>query len=353
MKNKVLFLILLALISCNTNHKALDNYFNQSSIKLKSKTIKIKNSFYGDAFSIEIYDSLLFLLDSYNNNEFSLIDIKNKQFIKRFGKKGNGPNEIIGVGDIKLDVQNKKWIFLTNNHKLCEYNISDIVNDSIPVFNEVTMFDNEKGVPFTAVTLNNNSGFITTGLFHYGKYGIYNYNGKLIKEIGEIKKGPDQEKIDNFLLGMGYQGRLLAHPYENKIVHLSINCDLIEILNYNNKNNFLIKSFQTYFPIFSDLINTDSKAIATSKDNKLGYTNFAVTSKYIYAPYSGRTFDKHSGKSFKTNKIYVFDWELNPVKIFELDYDIWTIAVSEDDKKAYSIVLTDNLKMELVFWDLK
>ena len=50
--------------------------------------------------------------------------------------------------------------------------------------------------------------------------------------------------------------------------------------------------------------------------------------------YSGKKFKEE--KSFRGDQIFIYDWDLNPIKQITLDREVFQISVSRDDKTLYS-----------------
>lgn len=69
----------------------------------------------------------------------------------------------------------------------------------------------------------------------------------------------------------------------------------------------------------------------------------SVTQEYIYVIYNDYTMgqmrdltDKADERWHYTDRIYVYDWEGNPVKCYRTDHPISTLAVSPDGRYAYA-----------------
>jgi hypothetical protein len=113
------------------------------------------------------------------------------------------------------------------------------------------------------------------------------------------------------------------------------------------KKGIIAARFESYYPKF----RVENGQAAFEKDNDNGYCDVAVTKKYIYCLFSGRSVDEYGGQALKANNIFVFDWELNPVTSYLLDCDVQAIAVSEDDSYLYSSSIIDD-EFELIKFEM-
>ena len=65
--------------------------------------------------------------------------------------------------------------------------------------------------------------------------------------------------------------------------------------------------------------------------------DLAVTDKYVYALYSGRTFKKHKMAAYEGETIYVYDWTGRLVKTYQLDVAITQFCVDEDENRLFAM----------------
>jgi hypothetical protein len=87
--------------------------------------------------------------------------------------------------------------------------------------------------------------------------------------------------------------------------------------------------------------------ISTSTMSPLGFLDISATSDYIYALFSGRTFNEYGGNFGRGETVYVFDWNLNPVCSYILEYDTNSITVCENNKKMFAFGITEDNQVKL------
>ena len=69
--------------------------------------------------------------------------------------------------------------------------------------------------------------------------------------------------------------------------------------------------------------------------------------------YSGKKINYLSPyDALQSNKIYVFDWEGNPIKRFELDKEVRSIAIDEKNNILYAGAIDKEGELSLIKYNL-
>lgn len=77
-------------------------------------------------------------------------------------------------------------------------------------------------------------------------------------------------------------------------------------------------------------------SLFTTNDNDMDITYMKSNDKYIYCIVGGYYSEEDKKAELRTRKIFVFDWDLNPIKCFDLPNDIKDgCVISNDCKSAY------------------
>lgn len=85
-------------------------------------------------------------------------------------------------------------------------------------------------------------------------------------------------------------------------------------------------------------------------ENRMGYWDIDVTEEYIYTLYSGR--ERTDPNQSTGNKVFVFDWEGNPIKQLNLDVEVSRIAVDQNNETLYAVANDDNNEALIVSFSL-
>lgn len=339
-------LIGILLTNCDNKPLTLEDVFKEPAI-LISKELPIEDSFFANPNNIEIIDSLMLIVDEYHKKCFTVIDLKNRRVINRFGSLGRGPNELDFIGDVLYSKDERRVSFtIKNPGRYWHLDIDDIVHPN-PIFKEKLSFtDNSQGWFFSLAPIRNaENKYIGSGMFRNGMYGIYGSDGILDTIIGQYTAAKEHQTLDQFTLGSGYQGMVKPNPTKPLVAYVSFRHDLIEVVNCVDYN---IKTF--HGGNFPDLKVGDNNIMGFSRHSPFCFVYLCTTEKYIYALYSGKTFAKDGGMAAHGNLLYVFDWNLKPIIYYKLDQELHTIKVSEDNQTLYSFALNSNDKMVLMQW---
>lgn len=343
-------LVGLLFLNCKKNEPTLEKSFKKTP--LISEEIIIDNSFFANPSRIEIIDTIMLFVDIYEEKCFTAIDLKNKSVINRFGTQGRGPGELSYPADLTYNKQERTVSFsIRNPTRYWDLNIKDITNSDIS-FNDKFKFKNERGTArFLSIApiRNSNGKLFSSGMFSGGMYGICQSDGTLDTIIGYYTAAKEHLSIDSYLLGSGYQGMVKSNPVAPFVAYVSYRHDLVEVIDCSNDNYKIIRFHGGNYPILSVGNNV---SMALNQHHPLSFMDLCTTDKYIYALYSGKTIANKGHMAGHGKLVYVFDWKLKPVICYELDHEITSIKVSEDDQTLYSFALNKEDKMALMHWDL-
>lgn len=314
MKIKYLFIAsFLILLGCN-KYKLQLQFKSVEQVEFH----KYENSpFIGLPIFLEFWQNNLVISDFYGDSLLHLINLENHNY-KRIGPVGQGPNEFLSPLQIfNLDTllyiyskNNRQlgYFYETNNSGLNELNYKNLVNIELPTSNifPLSEFD-----------------FIATGYFEEGRYASINLTEDSIYYFGEYPDFMDNEiDIPYSAKAMFHQAIMRKHPINNTIISVSSHIiDIIEICdNYKVTNR---KQLSTYGYDFST-----GEVIFAHKNSETtrGVIYFTVSNEYIYLLYDN---SKNEDKK-ENNEIWVFDWDLNPIKKMIPSVDLYLIAIENN-----------------------
>lgn len=330
MKTRILIIFnAILLFSCN---KAINNPIQHFE---KSPKQRLTHS---RMIDLEEFDILkpahVFRMDdSYmvwdNNNEkmFSLVNFDSKKVIKGI-RRGNGPGEIIST--ISLQVKDGRFlIYDADRRKISRINIS---SDTTLILKEVE----EIGFDKRLFIINyQGSHMIATGLFEDAWLATLKGNGEIISKVDF----PSFEETDNtpkMELSMLYLSTHTANKPDNKkVVAATQDLGVISFFNYIDGSILEeYKQLKYYGPDFSLL---ERGGIAWSKDGLIGFCGLDCDDEYVYALYSGRTFNEHGMLSHHCENLLVYDWDGNPVKHYILDIPMYSMKYDKKNNSIYGI----------------
>jgi hypothetical protein len=170
-------------------------------------------------------------------------------------------------------------------------------------------------------------GYIGTGRFEKGRFCLYDKRGKEIRQAGEYPF--DGESMDSYKRTLFYNGPVGANPAGTAFVVCSKLCDNLEFYEMREKDVRLLKKYGTRDV---DVAWLEDKV--TANENTLsGYIHVYETNDFCFLTYSGE-----QGLRFDGKWLFVFDWQGNHLKSFELDMPVDKFCVDETAQILYGIV---------------
>lgn len=281
----------------------------------------------GVAGMLELVDSTLIIFNVSLNSKYFLCNysLKNGQFSNEYIGKGRGPGEAIGAIGIGIN-GNSLWLHDISLNKILIIDKSKaIAYDSTIYFKEYPVKENYYMIGFNDSLHyfgvgNNNSAFKIQE--------IDLISGKEINQYGEYKNISPNIPLVSFK--SAHESFIYIKPKGNKIVLPYRYLDAVEIFNINTQKSVIIHGPEGFDVMFNPLPNGMERTDKT----RFAFVNGTITNKYIYLSYSGLLCN--SENSYYGSKVYVYDWDGNPIRKLILNKQILGIAISEDDKTMYA-----------------
>ena len=153
---------------------------------------------------------------------------------------------------------------------------------------------------------------------------------------------------------MAYQGTIATNPKKTKCVYASLDGEIIHFYDIKENNISIINKIEKAYPRYKPEDNGGMSYSATASwESVLGYISIATTDKYVYALYSGKTYQelKEGGTlSLAAEQVRVFDWTGNIINTYKLDVPCRYITASNNDDRLWAIVVTPDIN--LIYFDL-
>ncbi|MEP1087903.1 BF3164 family lipoprotein [Algoriphagus sp.] len=342
MKNTILFVLILS--SC-TSPKDSKSFFNDfpDEKNIKGKYLDF-SAMLNQAFDIELINNQLIVADP-DEYHFKTFDLENSNRLRRFGKIGEGPCEIIFPTTIQRIGNNSNTIGLygRKNWKYQEMNIKAIDDKIDSCYNQTSRAFNFNYQKLLKIS---DSLFFGTGIFDL-KFAMSRANSNEF-EVLDIPYPFTDGNAQSGNVPMSQQGDLILKPSGDKILCTTKYAPYFEILNINGEKE--VKSsyvFEGWAPETKP--NDDEKSISANlkQENKFGFISSSATNNYIYLLFSGKDF---SIDPYLSDIVLVYDWEGNKIKRFNLDHEVEFITVSSDDE--FLISYHDDGKPNLTRYDL-
>lgn len=343
----LVFTIIAFQFSCNQLDKAYANkeiqFYDKSEYKnyyeLSSKKIISVTDSLISPVEMEIVNNSIILLDSKSERACHVIDIEKEKHIGSFGKKGQGPGEILVPWKVSKKDNNSFIIYDVAGKKILGYEIDSITNGGSPFIEKKI---NEKGI-CSMVTMVDSTIYFTSDLTATNRIFKENTLNGTIEGYGELLN--NYKKVADHNFGQACRGVMAVN--KGKIVISYLYAPYFEIFNLADKKFKSILTIEKFPPIFNEIQLGDYKKFSTTLDTRLGFLDVSMTDKFIYLLYSGEKMVDHKNDEGKF--ILVFDYEGNPITQYKLD-EFVTVFKVYNDKTIYAI--KKDIKAELIKYDL-
>lgn len=252
-------------------------------------------------------------------------------YAKTLGRFGKGPGEIIMPSCLNPSTEQPGiiWVFDLQVMRLTEFDVDKEKH--------LRTIDLTSGLPYNPVLMGD-SLILSCGLLYVGgRFGIYDSTGKFIRNVGIIPEG-SAANVPVQLHLQAYQSTLRVNPRKSLLVVGTRYGDRLDILKADGEILRTVHGPVSANPFYTVVSAGGTPVMATDEKKTLyGYIDIAVTEKYIFALFSGRTRNDFPGRANFGNHVHVFDWDGKIIRAYNLDSDVLSIAVDGDGRYLYGI----------------
>lgn len=294
----MLYITFLFFSSCKTESKYVDvinakefsNESFDSEILLSHQVVN--DEFIGDPVRLTLIDSMLFAVDWKTDTIVHTFSIVNNAYSGSIISRGNGPEELLSIGNIHPSIDNKTfWAYDLTSKKWIEF---DMENGKYSNEHLTT----KQIIHFTNDTLKNfviedpiwlsDSLFICTSLSHYKeRFFIFDKKLDLITSICNPNLVFD-EHIPNGVLNDLFATQFDISPDRKKIALVGRYFNLIEIYGTDGKLHAQIKGPDNIDIKFNEEKSYNLGVLIKSPETRKQYICVQATTDGIYALYSGK-----------------------------------------------------------------
>ena len=331
-KTVSLFLMMVA-ISCNYEKTNIKSNF-KSEKNIRHTVMELANGeFLSRVFDMALTGNDLIVHDDNAEHFFSIININNNSLYARFGKLGQGPNELLMM-PTQLTVLNDSIMTLFNSNQNTLFYIN-YKGDLLPKKKlEFIRSDNIKAViPISS------QRYIALGAFEEGRYLLLDENGEKLSFNFDYPSLSDGTGISTPLFKfMAFQGALMRKPNGESFFFACSSSEIFEIIEVDEDDE-MEKIFSYHGETGQFVFEGDGykgAAIAHKKVSKVFFINATCSDNYIYLLYSNKVIGDNLFGAYRSNNVLVFDWKGKPVTSLVLDIEVDYIAVDEKDSYMYA-----------------
>ena len=303
----VLLIGISAIISCTdspgTYYPRYSTFPNEKAIS--ARVIELDTALFRYPFRVAVKDSIAIVMDLHNaDNYFHAFTYPNWKHIVSFGKRGEGPEEMLSAETFQFNSLDSIYTLDANKMQISRWAIS--AKDHSATRQEVIRLDKNliRSLDFCAT----DSCFLIPDYLGEHRYWQVDYSGKPIRSIGKIPTEKDLASEIRPALAQAWRSFIDYNPHNGILAMVTQLGESIEI--YNTKEN-----------------------------THTGFSDIVITDKYIYSVFQGIRFKDKLASYQRGEKpedggryIYVFDLKGNPIQKYTLDKPIYGIDINEKTK---------------------
>lgn len=307
----------LLLLSCTGEDSGQDSFFNSDfDYKPAPTTHQVSFDNIYHPRKMRVIGDFLAVDDYQNQVAFHVLKTGeggDLEYHRAEDNVGPGPGEFQLVDDF-IETDSLIYIYDGAQLKMVSYNKNFTPADADDIHMRID------GRPVTMNALSNNR-FATAGLFYRDRFQVFDAAGNIIGNHGEQINISDD--FNPHHLGTIWFSQSVSHPDEDFIYLFSMNADFIE--KYDSEGNLITRVQGSEFPLPKMRLETQSgQPWPVDDGGKAAYTWVDADENHIYALYSGNM--RSEENALYTNKVHLFNWDLELIEGYELDHRTHMIA---------------------------
>lgn len=329
---------LISFPSCHNQEATGISHYDDfpQEITVKSERIHLDSTYFRYPYRIKIKDSIVVIMDLHGVNYFfTAFTYPDWKPLGRFGKRGEGPEEMLSAEAFRFHSLDSLYTLDTNRSRLTRWSLS---LEKQTIYREETILLDDKIITPLDFCLYNNLFLIPDYLGNCHFFEV-NDRGALTGQQGEIPEKEDNNKA------------ALAQAWRS-------------FTDYNKINGIYAMATQLGEVIEIYDLNTGTHTTTCGPNGKpkfrvhkgnsipigiMGFGDIKVTDHYIYATFQGISFQEklrsvQNGENPEDGGrfLYVFDLQGNPIKKYILDRPVYGFEIDEQTNTILTLSVEED-----------
>lgn len=334
MRSCLCLLIVLTFMSCSVNHRyeaaekiSLEDF---AGIRKLAGHVLTFDSLIMNPADILVMDSLLLVVDSYDDKHIQLYNLKTKRKIGSRIFFGQGPNDMLQPVFVK---NGKNLIQLYDMATSClfQYDVNTFVENEVPTpLNKIKL---EKR-PINSIEVLNDRVYGYSCMTEKQLFVFDAIKGTKMAEMVELPQSDipysNSEKINAYYMNFTTNG------YDKIVVCYSMT-DLISIYDLDGRLLKRLHGPSHFFSYFKEIHNGDVVTSLMDRDkNRDAYFSPVNVGDRFFVLYDGEKVNA-PGHDSLCDYIYSFTWDGTPDTIYNLSEPVFSYTVDVGARKIYGI----------------
>lgn len=332
---RIYIFILLSIVCNGCNEKTdIESFSTVNNIVDYDIIYSGKNELIMAVRDIAIVEGTIILQSTSDEYSFSFINAEEGKLRARFGRKGNGPNEYIQIGNGIYTLENL-LVFNDNAKKEINYvPIRSILEnkDNIDIQKEPYSITRDFR-PRQFIVMGDKK--IAVGAFSEGRFGILDSENNIIPCHFGFPFA--YKEIQGIYQGTVFQSKIKSNTKLNRFVIQTLTSDIFEI--YEMVDSEIRKVYVSPFNHIPMIIEKPRAGVTHTIDydnSPAELMRMAVSDELICFTHSSQSYTESTNSGQLSNEILCFDWNGNKVKKYILPVSVSHFCI--DEKYIYGVV---------------
>ena len=318
--------ILLALILAACNSPSLFDDFEPIEVITAYDSIySDKDNPFNSITEMAVVDSVLITQHANDDYHFSLINVETRKLIRRWGKRGRGPEEYVETGS-GFCIYKNQLVFLDETQKKIDYvPLQELFHP------DDTLHIKKVDFPYTVdfrplhlVMLNDYK--IAPGCFKEGYFGVLDSANQIMENHFDYPF--TYHGIEGIHRGTVFQTKIRANQKNNRFVVYIPQSDVFEI--YQITENQIKRIYTSPFKNTPQIGKTGNRYGIKLNKSIAGLSQSAATKELICFAFSPEKDSDFHRKGSMFNEIFCFNWNGEKVKKYVLPFPISKFCMDEE-----------------------
>lgn len=282
-------------------------------------TVLAQGDQFGMPTQVTVAGEELLLIDRYSSEQILAVDRRAGRLLRSFGTKGEGPGEFKAPVSLVVDEMGTVAVLDAGLNRITWLSP---VSGGGSEFGLVATAEIAASSVITDMAATKDGQFLAFGLLESGRLLRLDRKGVPVESYGER---PGAEGLPPDRRAELFQGSLRSAPVRARHVLASRFASRIDVFDEATSTMTTVWGPHRFAPR------------AGKYETRFGYLDTAPTAWGFFALYSGRTREAFPGRANYGSTIHVFDWNGVLMESYELDADVISIALGEEDGILYAV----------------
>jgi len=281
--------------------------------------------------NLYVKDSILFVINYGTEYYLTCYNLVTSKKIGEFISFGSGPGEVLSLSLQFMD--DCIWGFDSQSKRVMQYTFDQFLSEGeIMPHSKITI---DAAILRALVTEDK----IFTNAFENPdfRFTIFDMEGQFVKNAGSMPDaGVTMTPYEKF---ESYSANMVLSPDKRSVFVGYMQTDLIEI--YDSEGSLKVRKHgpDGFFTARQEVRSENMAQVVFEKEAREAYSWPTAFDDEIWVVYSGKMDDPSIQYNFLNNKIIVFDWKGNPLRIYTTDIPFYCLAVDREHHTIYAIAI--------------